>query len=136
MTDPSIPLLWTEIQAVGTDDELDAVAAAFALVACVDGNLADEEASRWRELVPGQGKGERVRALFDELCGHLLDDFAHGRAQAFDKLKGVYGDHDGAARVLRIAQMAVVADSEIGEAEEAILKEIAEAIGAHPAEGV
>lgn len=130
MTDPQIPLLWAELQAVGSDDELLAAAAAFALIACVDHEVAEDEVHRFRELVPSSGKGARVREAFDGHVKALLDDFQAGRRAAFAKLEGVYGDHQAAARVLRIAQMAVVADEAVGEAEEALLLEIEEALGA------
>lgn len=129
MTDPQIPLLWTEMQTVGSDDELAAAAAAFALIACVDHDVAEEEIQRFRELVPSSGKGAPVREAFDGHVTALLDDYAAGRRAAFAKLEAVHGDPQAAARVLRIAQMAVVADEAIGDAEEALLVEIEGALG-------
>jgi tellurite resistance protein len=135
MSDPQINLLWIEIATTAADDELDAAAAAYALVACVDNVLDAGERKRFEELVPSQGKGPRVREAFLSHVEALMNDFEKGRKAAFAALAHVKGQGVPADRVLRIAQMAVVADGDIGEAEEAILQEIGAALGNTPSGG-
>ena len=135
MSDPQISLLWIEIATTAGDEELDAAAAAYALVACVDNHLDAGERKCFEELVPSQGKGPRVREAFAGHVGALMNNFEKARKAAFAALDKVKGSGVPADRVLRIAQMAVVADGDIGEAEEAILQEIGVALGNQPTSG-
>ena len=135
MTDPQISLLWIEIATTAHDDELRAAAAAYALVACVDHVIDIAERQRFAELVPTQGKGQLVRDTFVGFVDALMDSYEKGRKAAFEALVQVKDSGVPADRVLRVAQMAVVADGDVGEAEELILQEIVAALDVAPAEG-
>ena len=112
-----------------TRDELEAAAAAYALVACVDRRLDKKECQRFGVLIPADGKGRAIRTAFVSYCDALRADFSKGRRQAFSSLEKVSGVQMASDRVLRIAQRAVVADGRIVSEEETILTEIQAALG-------
>ena len=136
MIDPQISLLWIEIATTAEDDELEAAAAAYALVACVDRHLDKAERRRFGELIPAGGKGQQVREAFVTYCDALLADFNKARNKTLAALEKVSGSQVASDRVLRIAQMAVVADGRIAPEEEAMVQVISAVLGHSPSQEV
>jgi tellurite resistance protein len=113
-----------------------AAAAAFALVATADGDLAASERDRFAGWLGERTKRAepRTRALaqFDELAARLLGAdpaLAHREATAF--LRACESNEERAF-ALAAAQAAVVADERIDDREEVILRDICACLGVAP----
>lgn len=131
--DPKIELFRIELAMLGSELELDALAAAFALVVCSDGTYMKSEARRWDELMPASGETAAVREAFDGYTRRLMADFKDARRRAHDALHTLRANKPEATRrVLHAARMAVVADNKVDEREEEALRAIATALGLDP----
>jgi tellurite resistance protein TerB len=120
-----------------SETSLEALSAAFALIACADAALAPSELDRFREVIRTT---EACHGLdFDEidrrflaLSQQMLDDFDAGSEQALAAIRAVRDDPPARERVLAAAQVAVVADGRLREIEEHMLRQICLALGVDP----
>jgi tellurite resistance protein len=119
------------------------VAAAFALVACYDGDASAAEVRRYAELAAelpsvdayrGEAVSDELReAAFDALTRAILDDFDTGRESALAVVRRFKGNAAATELILRAAQAAIVADGADEVREEVALREVCEALGVDPA---
>ncbi|HJK94741.1 MAG TPA: TerB family tellurite resistance protein [Polyangiaceae bacterium LLY-WYZ-15_(1-7)] len=125
---------WAELDAV--DDTLvQAVAAAFALVATADRELADAEVDRFLQVLADDPAFEAVDASaigpqFRALAQAVLDRPEEGWLVALSRLQKV--EPERIDHVIRAAQIAIVADGALHPQEEAALRRICEALGIDP----
>lgn len=119
------------------DPELfDAIAAAYALVATADHDLADVEIDRLRGWGREQGFGgsdidelsARCRAFGQAILAHASSN----RKAALERVRAVRDGGKRATLVLGAARVAVVADARLEETEEQVLRQIATALGLDP----
>ena len=119
------------------DEALKGLAAAFALVAAADLELAEEEVERFLELVRVDQRLSEIDAKllepqFRALTNAILENPELGRHAAFELIHSVK-EHPGLPeKIIEAAQLAVVADARIEDAEEGTLREIAVALGVDP----
>jgi tellurite resistance protein TerB len=125
---------WEAFNADVSDGLLAAVAGAFAMVACADGKLAEEEVDRFllivtrsktlQQLDPG-----KLDAHFRALCAAILADFDQGFQAAAEVVATVKDDPAKCQLVIGAAQAAIVADEVLEESEEGALRGVCEALG-------
>lgn len=116
---------WEELQAALDDELVRAVAAAFALVATADRDLAESEIERFLQVVredpalaPAMNFG--LENAFRALAQGVLDDPEQGWFVCLAVLRKCRR-HD---LIVRVAQIAIVADGQLKEQEEAALARI------------
>ncbi|MEL6183211.1 MAG: TerB family tellurite resistance protein [Myxococcota bacterium] len=123
----------------GRDPELlEAIAAAYAYVGSADNLLADVEVERLKEWGLTRGFSTEEAEVLDRKCRvfsqTLVDD---NWGEAADKLLarvGMIAAGKRAVIVLAAARVAVVADGDLDEREEAALVHVAAALGVDPDE--
>ncbi len=130
---------WSELEGDITDELLRAISGAFAMVACADGSLEKSEIDEFLAYVRGIESFSDVdmSALerhFREFGEALIDDYDGGRKLALDAIAAMRGDEEKRQRVVRAAQIALVADEDVKEVEEMVLGMICEALGLDPME--
>ncbi len=119
------------------DALLRAIAGAFAVVACADGDLSRSELDRFvrfvhdHEAFRGLAVGTLVR-LFRDLCDAIFADFDIGRGGALAAVSALKGTPE-ADIVMHAAQVATLADDKLRKVEQVTLAIIAEALGLDPA---
>lgn len=129
---------WERFDKEVPDEVLRAVSGAFALVACSDGSLEESEIEAFLEMIRDTRVFRDVHlgtleAQFRRLGRAILDDFEEGRRHALQEIGLVaQGDASQTALVVSAAQIAVVSDGKLDEAEEATLRQICEALGLDP----
>ncbi|MEM1415544.1 MAG: TerB family tellurite resistance protein [Myxococcota bacterium] len=128
---------WAAFDAAIDEPHVQAIAGAFALVATADADVAFEEVERFAQVVELQPELARVdRAelsrAFRALASQVVRDPAQGRALALEKVRAVATDPARAELVVRAAQIAIVADGKLHEAEEHALAEVCGALGVSP----
>ena len=128
---------WTLFGGQSSGEVLPAVAGAFALMACADAEVADSEVERFVETIRSSAVFSTVdldalEQQFRSLTSAVLNDFEQGRARALEAIGRVRGDADAAVQVIRAAQVAMVADGQLHEAEEAILRNLCIFLGLDP----
>ncbi len=128
---------WHRFDAEVTDELLRAVAGAFALVACADGELAQAEVDRFVDTVISSNKlprvdPKRLEAIFRDLCQAIFTDADDGRGRALEAVAKVRGDEARAKLVVHAGQVALVADAKLNEAEENALAELCTTLGLDP----
>ena len=115
---------------------IDALAAAYALVAAADRDLAEIELGRLRNWGKEAGfSGADLSDLQDRARGFaagLVNQAGENRVIALARVRALAGDDQRAGLVLAAARVAVVADERVVEAEEDALREIAGALGLDP----
>lgn len=114
-----------------------ALAAAFAVVACADGQLTQSEIDRFFRLIsatPGltARHAEAVQAEFGDITRRLMADYGNGLRHAESAVSDLRGRPE-AAGVIRIAQVAIVADARLMEVEERVLQRLCTLLGLDPA---
>ncbi len=127
--------LWRDFGGDVDDALLGSLAAAFALVATADAEVAQTEVERFLEVVrnePALGSvdADALEPPFRALTEALLADPAEGRRRALDVLRAVRTEH--VPLVVAAAQMAVVADAHLVNVEELALAEVCRALGVDP----
>lgn len=129
---------WERFDEEVPDDVLRAVSGAFALVACSDGSLDESEIEAFLEMIRDTRAFRDVHlgtleAQFRRLGRAILDDFEEGRRHALREIGLLArGDASQTALVVSAAQIAVVSNGDLAEAEEATLRQICEALGLDP----
>jgi tellurite resistance protein len=120
------------------DEVLRAVSGAFALVACADGSLEESEIDAFLEMIKETRafrhvNMETLEAEFRRLGRVILDDFEEGRRLALGEIGLLQKGHPiRTVLVVSAAQIAVVSNGKIDDAEESTLREICEALGLDP----
>jgi tellurite resistance protein len=128
---------WTAFDEEVDDTLLRAVAGAFALVACADGELAEAEVGRFLALVRGH---EALRSVatadleeaFRALTSAFRESYVLGERKATDVVARVRHDAAQVELVIRGAQIAIVADEVLEEVEEVALQRVCFALGVDP----
>jgi tellurite resistance protein len=120
-----------------SDVLLRAVAGAFAVVACADGELAPSEVDAFVAFVRSSPALARLDAdalerLFRDLCDAILTDFATGRVRALDAVAAVKGEPASAELVLHAARVATMADDKLRKVEQVALMAIVKSAGLDP----
>jgi tellurite resistance protein len=130
---------WERFDEEVPDDVLRAVSGAFALVACADGNLEEAEIETFLDMVREARAFDNVNlatleAQFRHLGRAILDDFEEGRRHALQEIALLKkGDPKQTALVVSAAQIAIVSNGQLADAEELVLQQICEAMGLDPA---
>jgi tellurite resistance protein len=130
---------WERFDEEVPDEVLRAVSGAFALVACADGSLEKAEIEAFLDMIRDTRAFRNVNlgtleAQFRRLGQAILDDFEEGRRHALQEIALLEkGNPRQTALVVSAAQIAVVSNGRLEEAEELVLKEICEALGLDPA---
>jgi tellurite resistance protein len=116
-----------------------ATAAAFALVACADGELATDERTRFERWLAEQAQPSELHretmALFDALARRLLGVEAEPARSDAAALVRACANTEQHELVLAAARSAIVADQRIDEREELMLRQICEWLGLDPERG-
>lgn len=125
---------WARFDAGVSDPLLRAVSAAYALVVCSDGVLADSEVQAYVQLAQADDALEDLDAsLLEHAIGSLVEamqtDVVRGRAKALEIVAAECEDADHVAVVLRAAKIALRADSRVSRDERAALTTVCEALG-------
>ena len=126
---PHLEIFWQELKMWASDEELFAIAACYALITFSDGAVTVDEVRHLRSFFPDDEKGVKVRAEFVRLVNAMRENFKKGRKLALANLAALPGEQAVRQRVFQTAQAAVVADGGIAEAEEVVLRDIAERLG-------
>lgn len=129
---------WEHFDEAVPDELLRAVSGAFALAACADGSLDEAEIAAFLDLIKDT-RGFRsvdlgaLEAQFRSLGRAILEDYEEGRRHALQEIALLRkGDPKQTALVVSAAQIAIVSNGELAEAEELILGQICEALGLDP----
>lgn len=127
---------WGRFESEVGDELLHAVAGAFALVACADGEVAESEIERFVALARQDAFRrldlERLEPAFRDLTEAMLSDFAEGKRLALEAVATVKGDSSAAELTVSAAQIAIVADHRLRASEESVLAEICRALEIDP----
>jgi len=129
---------WARFDAGVSDDLLRALAAAFALVAVADGELAKSEADEFVELLRSKSDVfssvdfDALELLFRDLTDALIGDPEQGRVRACDCIARMKGDPAKCELVRSGAAIAVAADGHVRAPEQAAMQEICAALGLEP----
>ncbi len=121
---------WERFDREVSDELLRAVSGAFAIVACADGRLEESEIGAFIDMVRDTRSFrsvdlEALEAQFRSIGKAILEDFQDGRQHALQEVALLAeGDPDETALVVSAAQIAIVSNGRLDEAEEAILGEI------------
>jgi len=113
---------------------LRAISAAFAFVAFSDGSFDDSEEARFIEFIQntpdlGPASTDDARALLGVFAEAFEGDFATGVDLAHTEIRRMCRDPAGAQIVVRAAQVAIVADERLHDAEETALARICSTLG-------
>ena len=113
---------------------LQAVAAAFVLVACSDAELNPAEIARFLEVMQKAGIKdlERMDATFRALAADVLANYQDGHRRAL-QLIAALGGQPNASLIIDAARIAIVADHKVREIEERVLADVCGALGFDPA---
>jgi tellurite resistance protein TerB len=126
---------WERFDEAVTDELLRAVCGAFAIVAAADGDVVEEETTRFLEVLQDRSEAfpqldmESVERLFRDLCNAILADPEAGRLHALSEIAQVKGQPAHQELVRSAAQVAVIADHRVQRNEEVILAKICTALG-------
>jgi tellurite resistance protein len=121
---------WSRFDNTITDNLLRAVASTFALVAVADGDFADAEVDRFRQLLREQADKfaqlnmDRIEPLFRDVGGALLSDPVAGRRHALELISAVAREPDHRKLVRAAAAIAIHADGRVLDDERDMLAEI------------
>jgi tellurite resistance protein len=129
---------WKQFDEEVPDEVLRAVSGAFALVACADGSLEESEIEAFLEMIRDTRAFHDVHlgtleAQFRRLGRAILDDFEEGRRHALQEIGLLaQGEPSQTALVVSAAQIAIVSNGKLDEAEETTLRQICETLGLDP----
>ncbi|WP_428261267.1 tellurite resistance TerB family protein [Haliangium sp.] len=130
---------WERFDEEVPDEVLRAVSGAFAIVACADGRLEESEISAFIDMIKDTRAFHAVdlrelETQFRRIGRAILDDFEEGRQHAFHEIALLErGDPRQTALVVSAAQIAIVSNGKLDDAEEVVLGQICEALGLDPA---
>lgn len=118
---------------------LNAMSAAFGLVACSDQVLEQVETSRFLALAKETEAlkaipWEQVETAFREWTQRLLQEGETGREEALKAVSVVHASEAYRKLVLGSARIALISNFKVQDMEEKALSEIAEALGLDPAQ--
>jgi tellurite resistance protein len=126
---------WARFDAAITDTLLRAVCGAFAIVATADGEVSEEETTRFLSVIR-ENSGSLpqldmtiVEQQFGELGAALLTDPEGGRQHALSEIAQVKGLAVQQELVRSAAQIAIFADHQVKRNEEVVMHEICTALG-------
>jgi len=129
---------WARFDAGVSDDLLRALAAAFALVAVADGELAKSEADEFVELLRSKADVfssvdfDALELVFRDLTDALIGDPEQGRVRACDCIARMKGDPAKCELVRSGAAIALAADGRVRAPEETAMQDICVALGLEP----
>jgi tellurite resistance protein len=129
---------WARFDAGVSDDLLRALAAAFALVAVADGELAKSEADEFVELLRSKSDVfssvdfDALELVFRDLTDALIGDPEQGRVRACDCIARMKGDPAKCELVRSGAAIALAADGRVRAPEETAMQDICAALGLEP----
>jgi tellurite resistance protein len=129
---------WARFNAGVSDDLLRALAAAFALVAVADGELAKSEANEFVELLRSKADVfsgvdfDALELVFRDLTDALIGDPEQGRGRACDCIARMKGDPAKCELVRSGAAIALAADGRVRAPEETAMQDISAALGLEP----
>ncbi len=114
------------------------MAAAFALVACADAELAPSETERFVAFVNQHEVFDDVdtaslEAEFRAFTAAIQKDFTLGQRRAFAAIRPLADDAEATGQIIAAAQVAIVADGELRQVEEVMLARICRQLGVDPA---
>ena len=129
---------WARFDAGVSDDLLRALAAAFALVAVADGELAKSEADEFVELLRSKSDVfssvdfDALELVFRDLTDALIGDPEQGRVRVCDCIARMKGDPAKCELVRSGAAIALAADGRVRAPEETAMQDICVALGLEP----
>lgn len=125
---------WKRYDDAVSDDLTRAVAGAFALIACADGELAEEEVEQFVIVSREQEAfhaldAQALEGAFRNLCESIFTDLDEGKRRALEDIARVKGDENLARLVVSAARIATLADSKLKKIEQVALMLIAKTLG-------
>lgn len=116
------------------DDAYDALIAAFCLVSMADGELHAAELSRFIRLLAREYPDfamdeEQLTRDVVALSRKLATDFDKGKDRALKTIARAGHDNATVDGILKLAQIAIISDNRIQNAEETIFNDIAATLG-------
>ena len=120
---------WHRFDEQITEPMARAIAGAFALIACADGELSESEVDALVQavlaagVVPGLDVA-RVESTFRDVCQAMMTDVEDGRRRALKLVEPAKQDPAQAQLVAHAAQIAMYADGRVQKPELAALKDI------------
>ena len=113
---------------------LNAVSAAFAYVACADGNVDESEMKRFVSFIGSihvlrEQAPKDATHILKKYAAPFLEDFPKAEAHAHQAIAQVRGRADESSLVIRAAQVAIVADQELHKHEEIAMQRICTTLG-------
>ena len=126
---------WSRFEADVSESLLRAVSAAYALVACADGDLDRQEVTRYVEVAQGDSRFEsldasRLEHALRALWEALTTDVEGGRDRAMEYVLAAKAE--GSEVMLASARIALEADEKVGNAETEAMRAICKALGVNP----
>jgi tellurite resistance protein len=108
-----------------------AAAAVYAWVCAADGEVSKLEVGKFIGYLESLDYVEEIsNADFEELylamIGFFAIDYEDGKSRAVKKIKIYRGNLEKSSDLIRVARQALIADERLNNAEELVLKEIAE----------
>ena len=126
---------WVRFDEEISDDLLRAVCGAFALVSAADGSVSEAEITRFASVLaessdrfPSLDRA-KIDGLFRQLGQALLSDPEDGRRRLLTEIAAVSDDAKKRDLVRSAAFIAIEADGRTLQSEQAVLLDIAEALG-------
>ena len=126
---------WARFDEEVSDELLRAVCGAFALVSAADGSVSPSEVERFSEVLADTSARfpsmdfAKIDGLFRQLGQAILSDPEGGRQRVLRLVAAVRDDPQHRDLVRSAALIAIEADGRTLDSEEAVLAEIAEALG-------
>jgi tellurite resistance protein len=119
---------WHRFDLAITDSLLRAVAGAYALIVCSDGELTQSEVDGFVATVITSARlpqlnAERLENVFRDLCDSVMSG-GDGRARALDAVRAMSGREPQNELVAHAARLAIDADGAVRDQERAVLSEV------------
>lgn len=130
-------IAWKRFDDVVDDRLTRAVAGAFAIIACSDGDLAAEEVEAFVEFAREHEAFEAIDAdalerAFRALCEAIFTDIEIGRARALEDVAAIKESDEHARLIVRAAKIALAADNKESRPEKEALELLARTAGLTP----
>jgi tellurite resistance protein len=107
---------WQRFDKEITDEVARAVVSAFALVAVVDGDLAESEIGSFITMIHDHQdtlaalKFEHYEHLFRDICAAIMSNPEAGKSKALESISAISGNPEHSELILAAAQIAMLAD--------------------------